>query len=145
MSAALTLIARICLSAIFLGAGVNKILDIESTVLAMQNAGIPYPNMLVWGAIVFLILGGLSVAAGCFTRLGTLMLMIFLGMATYYFHPFWKADDLTKMDQMIAFQKNLGLFGGLLFLFANGPGPASFDGRRIVREEVVVEKTVVAD
>ena len=145
MNAVLSLIARICLAAIFLGSAFGKVTDISGTVAQMQGAGIPMPNTLVFGAIAFLAVGGVSVVLGWFTRVGTALLMIFLAMATYYFHAFWRVPEEQFMTQMIAFQKNLGLFGGLLFLFANGPGLLSVDGRRVVRERVVEELVVAKD
>ena len=141
----LSLLARIMLAAIFLGSGINKLLNIQETVATMTKVGIPMPNLLVFGAIAFLLVGGLSVVLGLFTRVGTVLLMIFLVMATYYFHAFWSVPEDQFKTQMIAFQKNLGLMGGLLFLFANGPGLFSMDRRRINREAVVVERTVVSD
>ena len=146
MNAVLSAIARVCLAAIFLGSAVGKITDVSGTVDQMRGVGIPLPNVLVFGAIAFLLAGGVSVVLGWFTRVGTALLMVFLTLATYYFHAFWKAPEEQFLSQMIAFQKNLGLFGGLLFLFANGPGLLSVDGRRVVRERVVIEEpTVVSD
>ena len=54
--------------------------------------GIPAHKYLLCGAIIFLILGGLSVAAGLKARLGACMLFLFLIGATYYFHDFWNAE-----------------------------------------------------
>ena len=122
------------LATIFLGSGINKLMNTQATVAQMQAVGIPMPNTLVHGAIAFLLIGGILVVLGWFTRVGTLLLMIFLVLATYFFHPAWKDPS-----QQIAFMKNLAIFGCLLFLFANGPGLLSIDRRRIVRE-VVVEK-----
>ena len=107
------------------------------TVEKMTSAGIPAPNLLVYGAIAFLLIGGLSVVFGAFTRIGTVLLMIFLAMATYYFHAFWNAPPEAAQMQTIAFLKNLWLFGGLLFLFANGPGPISVDRWRAKRRPAV--------
>lgn len=129
--AALTVLARLMLAAIFLGSGVNKIVSTEQTVQAMTANGVPLPSVLVWPAIGFLLVGGVSVVLGWKTRIGTALLMVFLAMATYYFHDFWTLDPQSDgfMPSMIGFQKNVGLMGGLLFLFANGPGPASVDNR----------------
>ena len=129
--AVLTVLARVMLAAIFLGSGVNKIVNTEQTIGAMTANGVPLPAVLVWPAILFLIVGGVSVVLGWQTRIGTGLLMLFLALATYYFHDFWTLDPKSDefMPSMIGFQKNVGLLGGLLFLFANGPGPASVDNR----------------
>ena len=129
----LTPLARFFLVVIFLGSGVNKITNTPGTIEAMTGVGIPAPGLLVYGAIAFLLVGGLSVLLGAWTRIGTALLMIFLAMATYYFHDFWNAAEDAKQMQTIAFLKNLALLGGLLFLFANGPGPVSIDAWRATR------------
>ena len=92
--------------------------------------GIPAHKYLLCGAIVFLILGGLSVAAGFKARLGACMLLLFLAGATYYFHDFWNAEADQKPTEMIQFLKNLALSGTMLFIIANGAGPGSLDQRK---------------
>src|SRR4029079_552757 len=80
--------------------------------------------MLV-GAIAFLIVGSLSVLLGFKARLGAALLLTFLVLATYYFHPFWKLEGQAQQEQMIQFMKNLSMMGAMLFVMANGSGPMS--------------------
>ena len=127
MSGLLSLIARVMIAAIFLGSGVEKAVNAKKTIDTMAGVGIPYPNLLYFGALAFLFVGGVLVAIGLFTRVGALLLMVFLAMATYYFHPAWK-----DASQQIAFMKNAAIFGGLLMLFANGPGGWAVSGKRAV-------------
>lgn len=140
MTSLLSLLARLMIAAIFIASGVQKIFAPAETVKAMQGEGIPYANLLYFGAVAFLLIGGLLVALGLFSRLGSLLLMIFLGLATYYFHDFWNAPAEAVKQEQIAFSKNLAIFGGLLMIFANGPGGLSVDRRRLVRRETVVVK-----
>ena len=60
-------------------------------------------------------------------RIGVLLLLTFLVLASYYFHPFWKLEGQAQQEQMIQFMKNLSMMGAMLFLMANGPGPMSVD------------------
>ena len=86
--------------------------------------------MLV-GAIVFLIAGGFSIILGYKSRIGATLLLIFLILATYYFHHFWNiSDPKQQQEQMIEFLKNLGLMGAMLLIIANGTGPLSLDNRK---------------
>ncbi len=85
--------------------------------------------MLLAGAIAFLIAGSLSIIVGFRTRIGAGLLAVFLVAATYYFHDFWNFTGSEQQQQMIQFMKNLSLLGAMLFLMANGPGPASLDNR----------------
>jgi putative oxidoreductase len=128
-SAVLSLVGRFCVAAIFLaGAAMNKIPNFNQVVGYMEAEGVPRPSIALVGAIAFLIAGGLSVAVGYWTRLGAFLLAVFVAAASYYFHDFWNlADPAAKQEQMTHFMKNLALFGGLVFLVANGGGAGSID------------------
>lgn len=112
-----------------LSAVANKIPKFNDVAGYMAAEGVPQPKILLAGAIVFLILGGLSVLLGYKARLGALLLLIFLAAATYYFHDFWQAPAEKQQTEMIQFMKNLALMGTMVFLIANGPGPGSLDNR----------------
>ena len=76
----------------------------------------------------FLMLGSIMVLAGYYARIGALLLAVFLVLATYYFHPFWKTPE--DQNQMAHFMKNLGLIVAMLFIIANGSGAGSLDARK---------------
>jgi putative oxidoreductase len=116
------------LAAIFFMAAVgDKIPNFDGAVGYMTSNGVPQPKIMLAGAIVFLVVGSVSVIAGWKTRIGASLLLAFLVLATYYFHPFWKvAPDQVQM-QTIQFMKNVSMMGAMLLLIANGPGPMSVD------------------
>jgi putative oxidoreductase len=124
-------LGRLMLSAIFLlSAAGNKIPNFNNVAEVMAKAGIPAPKVMLVGAIVFLIAGSLSVILGYKARIGATLLLIFLILATYYFHNFWTlTDEHAKQEQMIQFLKNLGLMGAMLLIIANGTGPLSLDDK----------------
>lgn len=95
----------------------------------MAANGVPVPNIALVGAIVFLLTGSVSIALGYKSRIGAGLLIVFLILATYFFHHFWAyAPDTQDFQmQMIQFMKNLGLAGALLMIVANGWGPGSLD------------------
>ena len=68
------------------------------------------------GAIVFLIVGSVSIVFGYRARFGALLLLVFLGSATYYFHNFWAFEEGSPehQQQMIHFLKNLALMGAMV-------------------------------
>ena len=103
----------------------------------MTSEGVPASQFMLVGAILFLILGSLSIILGFKTRIGAGLLIVFLALATYYFHDFWTfAPDSNDFEmQMIQFMKNLGLAGAMLMLIANGAGPGSLDNRRTTEGE----------
>jgi putative oxidoreductase len=124
----LTVLGRLLLSTIFLMAAVgNKIPHFNDVAKVMESAGVPAPQFLLVGAIVFLVAGSLSVIAGYKARFGAALLLVFLILASYYFHAFWKLEGQAQQEQMIQFMKNLSIMGAMLFLIANGAGPMSLD------------------
>lgn len=129
VAAVLSIAGRLMLCAIFLlSAVMEKIPNFQHVVKVMGDEGVPMPNVLLIGAIVFLIGGSLSVITGYHARVGAGMLAVFLILATYFFHDFWNLEDADKkMEQMSEFMKNAGLFGAMVFLIANGPGAGSLD------------------
>ena len=122
---------RIALAAIFLMSTLGyKIPNFNGAAQLMASKGIPAPRLMLVGAIVFLIVGSLSVIAGYKTRFGAALILVFLVLASYYFHNFWTlSDPKAQQEQMIHFMKNLSMMGAMLFIIANGPGAFSLDSR----------------
>jgi putative oxidoreductase len=130
MQAALSVLGRIMLCTIFLSSAVgNKIPNFSRVIGYMQMNNLTWqPELLLGGAIVFLIVGSVLVVLGYQARIGAALLLVFLALATYYFHDFWdpRHGDMVEL-QTIQFMKNLGLGGALLFIIANGSGAGSLD------------------
>lgn len=141
-----SLLSRLMIAAIFLASAIgNKIPQFQATANYMQTEGVPNPKLALFGAIGLLLLGGLSVVAGAWTRIGALFLLVFLAAATFYFHDFWKFSDPTQQQlQTIQFMKNLAIGGGLLSLIAYGGGPWSVDGWISKRREEVESEAPAA-
>jgi putative oxidoreductase len=127
----LAVIGRVLLCTIFLMSAVgNKIPNFSKVAELMASVGVPAPQILLTGAIVFLIAGSASVILGYRSRIGASLLLVFLILASYYFHAFWKAaDPQAQQEQMIQFMKNLGLMGAMVLIIANGTGPMSLDAK----------------
>jgi putative oxidoreductase len=130
MPAAASLFARIMIATIFLMSAVgNKIPQFNSVAGYMAAEGVPLPQISLVGAIIFLIVGSVSVIAGFKIRIGAALLLVFLTLATYFFHDFWTFEGQEQQMQMIQFMKNLSLMGTMMFLMANGAGQLSVDAR----------------
>ena len=139
-----TLVGRILLALIFLMSAVgNKIPNFSAVADLMKSQGVPLPSVLLKGAIDFLLVGSLSIVLGFKARIGATLLLVFLVLATYFFHDFWTWPEdamwilnsnsdvkmLVQQVEMISFMKNLALMGAMLFIVANGAGPMSLDER----------------
>ncbi len=130
MQAAASLLGRLMIATIFLMSAVgNKIPKFNDVAGYMASEGVPMPQVALAGAIVFLIAGSLSVITGFKVRCGATLLLVFLVLATYFFHDFWKFEGPEQQTQMIQFMKNLSLMGTMVFLMANGAGAMSLDAR----------------
>ena len=126
----ISLVARLAIAAIFMASAVgNKIPQFKETAEYMASEGVPNPKFALFGAIGLLLIGGIAVILGAWTRFGAIFLLVFLAAATYYFHDFWKfTDPVQRQLQTIQFMKNLAIGGGILALIAFGGGPWSIDG-----------------
>jgi putative oxidoreductase len=87
--------------------------------------GMPMADLLLVGAIVCEIGGGLMVLLGWNACLGALLLIIFTLPATLIFHNFWAVEPAQFQNQFNHFMKNLAIIGGLLYIMAMGSGPYS--------------------
>jgi len=124
-------IGRILLSTIFLMSALgNKIPNFSAVAGSMAKEGVPAPQLMLVGAIAFLIAGSLSVVLGFKARIGAALLLVFLVLATYFYHDFWTVSDpQVKQEQIIQFMKNLSMIGAMLLIITNGTGPMSLDER----------------
>lgn len=123
-----SVVGRVLLSGIFLLSAVgNKIPNFGQVADMMGSVGVPAPRLMLAGAIAFLIVGSASLVLGLWARLGATLLLVFLVLATYYFHAFWALEGQEAAQQQIQFMKNASLMGAMLFVIANGAGRFSVD------------------
>lgn len=121
------LIGRVLLSLIFLFSGFQKLVMWDATATMMEAEGMAAVPLFLALAIVFEIMGGLSVLTGTFTRIGALALLVFLIPATLVFHDYWQYQGDAQTNQMLHFMKNVTIAGGLVLLMGHGPGRYSVD------------------
>lgn len=124
-------LARFLLAFIFLSSGLNKIFNFDGVTGYMASKGVTTgTGFLLAGAIVFLIVGGVSLILGYKARIGAALLMIFLIPVTLIFHAFWAVPAEQAQAETISFMKNVSIFGGLLMVLAFGSGGFSLDNRK---------------
>jgi putative oxidoreductase len=126
-----SVLGRIMLVTIFLTSALgNKIPNFSGVARYMASEGVPLPELMLAGAILFMVAGSLSIVLGWRARTGAGLLLVFLVLATFFFHDFWTFEGQERQMQMIQFMKNLGLMGAMVFIVANGPGALSLGGRK---------------
>lgn len=109
------LIGRILLAAMFIWAGYGKIGGYEGTVGYMASKGLP--GILLPAVIALEVGGGILIVLGFFSRWIGLLTAIFCVAAAVIFH-----FDFGDRGQAISFMKNISIAGGMLYLWAAGPG-----------------------
>jgi putative oxidoreductase len=122
------LVARLGAGAIFLISGVGKLAAWSATAAFAGSKGVP--TVLLAAATAVEILGAISVLAGWKARWGAAALVAFLVPVTLVFHNFWAYQGAEAQLQMVQLLKNVGIGGGLLAIFAAGPGALSVDAHR---------------
>ena len=76
----IALVARVLLAILFVQGGYNKLFGgTAGTVAYMTSHGIPFPNILVWGAVVVELGVGLCLMAGLFARWAALICRLYAG------------------------------------------------------------------
>ena len=122
----LVLIGRVLFSIIFISGGINHLKDFNHTVEMAKKFKAPLPKLSAAAMSLFAIVGGLSVALGFYSKIGALLLFIFLIPATFTVHRFWGLSDNNQMQlQQVHFFKNLSLIGAILMIIYLGSGPFS--------------------
>jgi putative oxidoreductase len=123
------LLARLFLAALFLVAGIRKLLGVAASAGYLAKLGFPMPEVMVWVAIVIEIGGALLLILGWQTRRVAWLLILFVAIATAMAHRFWEFDAAQYNNQLNHFLKNLAVIGGFLFVAVFGPGTISVDER----------------
>ncbi len=114
------LVSRLLLAWIFLHEGFTLATHLNGSIAAMAKAGVSTP--LVLATIALQIIAGLLIAFGFCTRLGALALGIFCIMTAAQFHA-----HFVDQNELLHFEKDLAIAGGMLALAIHGPGRISFD------------------
>jgi len=125
MNSLAALAGRILLAVIFLQSGVEKITSYSMVLGYMTKAGLPFPQVLLVLSAIVEIGCALALVTGWKARLGALGLVIWMIPVTLIFH-----NPTGSGDAMIHFMKNVAITGGLLMVFAYGPGAWSLGRSR---------------
>jgi len=126
----LNLLGRIAIAALFLPAGINKLMGMEGATGYFASLGLPAVAILVWVVIAIEVLGGVALILGYRTRLVAIALAVFTLLASIAGHAFWAAPVDAAFIAQLLFFKNIAVIGGLLVLASSGAGSISIDGRK---------------
>ena len=134
---------RILFAVIFIASGANKFLDLGVAADAIANKVIPtlpadispytqqleqltkmeLKQILAIATAALELIGGIMIALNFGARFFSLVMVLFVMAATFYFHDFWNLTGADAKAQMIHALKNLSLIGGLFMIAGIGKGP----------------------
>ncbi|MBR0757753.1 DoxX family protein [Bradyrhizobium jicamae] len=132
---------RVLFAVLFIYSGATKLLGIPGTASMIEAkvtipalvapyteqlqtmAGMPFFQILTIAVGVFEILAGLMIALNFLARFFAILLIIFVCVATFYFHDFWNQAAPDNQANLIAALKNLSIIGALFIIAGYGRGP----------------------
>jgi uncharacterized membrane protein YphA (DoxX/SURF4 family) len=109
-------IARLCLAAVFLYSGVDKLWHWRSSIEEVRSDGLPWPAAFAGGTVFTQLVGGFLVATGFFAWLGALLLAGFTVAATLLGHRFWLRRGAEFRHELTTSLEHVAIVGGLLLL-----------------------------
>jgi putative oxidoreductase len=121
------LVGRVLLALLFILSGFGKLTGFAATAGYMASKGLPFAELLLILTIVIELGGGVMIAIGYKARWAALVIFLFLIPVTLIFHNFWAVEASELRGQMIQFQKNLAIMGGMLYILFSGAGRYSLD------------------
>ena len=124
------LAGRILLALIFIISGFDKITGYTGTAGYMASKGIPMVDVLLPLTILVELGGGLLIAIGWKARWAAAAIFLFVIPVTLVFHNPAGLAPAEAEEQMINLLKNVSIMGGMLGLFAFGPGGFSLDAKK---------------
>ena len=134
---------RVLFAVLFIYTGATKLFGIQQTadfiaskvtiptLLAPYTSqletmtGMPMPQLLAISVGGFEIIAGLMIAVNFGARFFAILLIIFVLMATFYFHDFWNQSAPDNAKTLIDALKNLSIIGALFMIAGYGRGPRS--------------------
>ena len=117
------LAARLLLALIFLHEGVSLLVTFPEAAAAVAKLGVPAP--LLAATIALQIVCGAAIATGLYTRLAAILLAAFCVATAGLFHT-----RLSIQNELLHFEKDLAIAGGMLALAVAGSGRFAIEQAR---------------
>ena len=121
-ASALTLAARLAITAEFVIAALGKSFGWSGQAAYMAGQGMTFITPLLAAALVIEAVGSVCLVTGWRAREAAAVMCVYLGIVSVRLHGFWHmSGDIAGANQTHFF-KNLGMMGGLLMIAVYGPG-----------------------
>jgi putative oxidoreductase len=110
---------------IFVSSGWRKLMDMPGFIKTMPRRDLP--EFLGYIAPPVEFLGGLCLLLGFATRYASLVMLLFIIIASFSSHRYWAAEPAQVANQSSHFWKNVSMMGGAVLLFITGAGRYALD------------------
>jgi putative oxidoreductase len=121
----LLVLARVLLGWIFVQSGWGKLMNISGFVATMPRRGLP--DFLGYVAPFVEFIGGVLLIVGLATRYASLVILLFIIIASFSSHRYWASEPAQVANQSSHFWKNVSMMGGTVLLFITGAGRYALD------------------
>ena len=130
---------RILFAVLFIFSGGAKLLDLTATAQMTEKVVIPavlatytsqlsdltgmsMPMMLAIAAGAVELICGIMIALNFGARFFAILLIVFVGAATFYYHDFWNQTGPDARNNLVHALKNLSIIGALFMIAGYGRG-----------------------
>lgn len=104
---------------LWIGAGFAHFKNLEAMTGYAKYKKLPAAKLGVLASGLTFLVGGILVVLGTWVDLAALLIAVTVILAALIFHQYWKENDAsTKMEETMAFNKDIALGGAALILFA---------------------------
>ena len=118
-------VGRVLLGLFFLSSGLSKITGEPMAMQAMIQHGFPMVTTLYWLTAIFETVVGGALLLGIATAWAATLLAVFTLLTAITIHDFWNnpAGSMERISNLVNFEKNFAIIGGLLVIAGLGSGP----------------------
>jgi putative oxidoreductase len=130
---------RILFAVLFIFSGGSKLLDLTATAQITEKivlpaalatytsqleglTGMSMAMMLAIASGALELICGLMIALNFGARFFAILLIVFVGLATFYYHDFWNQTGPDARNNLVHALKNLSLIGALFMIAGYGRG-----------------------
>ena len=117
---AVLLVGRLLHAGLFVHESIVLTTNFDAAPASMAKMGVPAP--LLVATIALQLSAGMAIAVGWQTRLGATALGLFCVMTAVLFHT-----NFGNRDELLHFEKDLAIAGGMFVLMVHGAGAWSLD------------------
>jgi putative oxidoreductase len=130
---------RILFAVLFIFSGGSKLLDLTATAQITEKivlpaalatytsqleglTGMSMAMMLAIASGALELICGIMIALNFGARFFAILLIVFVGLATFYYHDFWNQTGPDARNNLVHALKNLSLIGALFMIAGYGRG-----------------------